>query len=264
MSSRNFFLIFLGSLCLIGSCNKTEDKLEVRDYYAEGTADSNHLEKGLWKFYGLQKHELCQEGFFLNGVRVGLWNYYFPFRDSVIWAQYYSKDSLIRTNIPVYLKTDTDESNFVAFTHKDTSKFLLLKIAIAQNTVFNVADYNLAMLKEVKSNSLKVSSNSYIPVNTTCNRVYHFNKFTGIDKENRNYTLLTINSVLSDSLLIEVTVRCKTDNIHIGEETFFSVMSNLFIKGNRFFDGNIDCEIIRNKVVQNNRSFSFSCNRPKS
>jgi hypothetical protein len=90
----------------------------------------------------------------------------------------------------------------------------------------------------------------------------HFNKFTGIDKENRNYTLLTINSVLSDSLLIEVTVRCKTDNIHLGEETFFSVMSNLFIKGNRFFDGNIDCEIIRNKVVRSNRSFSFSCNRP--
>lgn len=238
--------------------------MEVRDYYAEGTADSIHLEKGIWKFYGLEKHELCQEGNFLNGVRVGSWKYYFPFKDSIVWVQYFNKDSLIRTNIPSYLKTDTDEGNFVAFTHKDTSKLLVLKIAIAQEAVFDVTNYNKAMLQEVKSNSLKVKSSVYVPVNTTCNQVYHFNKFTGIDREKRDYTLLTINSVLNDSFLVEITVRCKTDNIYLGEEIFFSVMSNLFIKGNRFFDGNIDCEIIRNKIVRSNRSFSFSCNRPQS
>ncbi|MBN8668833.1 MAG: hypothetical protein J0M30_15155 [Chitinophagales bacterium] len=238
----------------------TENKLEIRDYYAEGTADSNHLEKGLWKFYGLENHNLCQEGFFLNGVRVGLWKYYFPFKDSIFWVQYYSKDSSIRTNVPVYLSTDTDEGKFVAFAHDDTSKLLLLKIGIAENIDFDLAEYHKAMLQEVKNNSLKVNSNSCALVNTTCDRVYHYNKFTGIDKNSMNYTLLTINSVLSDSLLIEVTVRYRSDNIHLGEETFFSVMSNLFIKGNRFFDENIDCEIIRNKVVRRKRSFLFGCN----
>src|SRR5574343_1247220 len=259
MSNLSIYLILL-CFCLIGSCDKTENKLEIRDYYAEGTADSNHLEKGLWKFYGLEKHNLCQEGYFLNGVRDGLWKYYFPFKDSIDWVQYYSKDSVIRTNIPVYLNTDTDEGKFIGFSHKDTTKFLLLKIAVAENAVYDVAEYNKAIFKEVKINSLKVSSNNYVTVNTTCNQVYHFNKFTGIDKENRNYTLLTINSGLSDSLLVEVTVRCKTDYILFGEETFYSIVNNLFIKGKRFFDGNIDCEIIRNKVVRSSRNFSFSCN----
>lgn len=250
------------SFCLVGSCKNTEDKLEIRDYYAEGIADSNHLEKGKWKFYGLEKHNLCQEGNFLNGVRVGTWKYYFPFNDSIVWVPYYSKDSSIRTNIPTYLITDTDEGNFIAFKDKDTSKLLLLKIAFAKDMNFNVASYNSAILQEVKSNSLEVRSNSYTTVNTTCNQVYHFNKLSGIDKENRNYTLLTINRVSEDSLMIEVTVRYSTDNKYLGEEIFFSVMTNLFIGRSRFFDENIDCEIIRNKVIRSNRSFSFSCNRP--
>lgn len=259
MSKLSFILFFL-SFCIVVSCNKTENKLEIRDYYAEGTADSNHLENGLWKFYGVERNDLCQEGFFLNGIRVGLWKYYFPFKDSIVWVQYYSKDSSIRTNIPIYLSTDTDEGNFVAFTHDDASKLLLLKIGIAENKAFDVVDYHKAILQEVENNSLKVNSNSYALVNTTCNRVYHYSKFTGIDKNSRNYSLLTINSVLRDSLLIEVTVRCKSDNLHLGEEIFFSVMSNLFIKGNRFFDENIDCEIIRDKVIRNKRSFLFGCN----
>lgn len=258
---KNLSLLYVFIFCLFGSCsNESSGKLEIRDYYAEGTADSNHLEKGVWKFYSLEKHKLCQEGGFFNGVRKGMWNYYFPFRDSIFWLPFFSKDSLIKTNIPSFLSVDVEEDSFIAFKDRNTSKLLLLKIGVASDTGFNSNTYNKVMLQEVINNSLKVKTHNYSEINTTCNRKYNFNKFSGIDKENRNYTLFTINSVLNN-LLIEVTVRCNTEYLHIGEETFFSVISNLFIGRSRFFDENIDCEIIRNKIVSSKRTFSFGCNR---
>jgi hypothetical protein len=261
MGNRNFIFKFSLIFCLIWACNKnSKNKLEIRDYYAEGTVDSNHLEKGIWKFYGLENHNLCQEGVFLNGLRVGIWKYYSPFRDSIFWIQYLNKDTLIKTNIPSFLTIDTDESGFVAFKYKDASRLLLLKVAVAQNDNFDVSSYRKIMLQEVSNNSAKVKENSYAQINTTCNRTYHFNKFSGIDKDNKHYILLTINGILN-GFLIELTVRCDTNSVITGEEVFFSVLSNLFIRETRFFDSNIDCEIIRNKVIRNNQTFSFGCNR---
>jgi hypothetical protein len=263
MIIRDFILIIL-SIYLIGSCNYKDTNLEIRDFYAEGSVDSNHLENGMWRFYGLKNHELCQEGNFSNGIRVGFWRYYTPVRDSIYWIQYYSKDSLIETNIPNYMTIDSDEGDFVAFQHKDTSRLLLLKIGIAERSNFEVNEYNDKMLEEVKGNSIIVYERSYSEINTTCSRKYHFNKFTGKDKKNRNYILLTINSFLDKNLLVEVTVRCAKNDIRLGEETFFSVMSNMFIKGERFFDSNISCEILKNKVISSSRNFSLGCNRPKN
>jgi hypothetical protein len=257
---RNFNFLYTIIFCLIGSCLITTDrKLEIRDFYVEGVADSNHLEKGLWKFYDLEKQNLIQEGDFSNGVRIGMWNYYFPISDSIFWSLCYNKDSLIKTNIPSFLFVDFEEENFIAFRHKDSAKLLLLKIAVGNGSNFNSDMYNNIMRKEIIDNSLKVNTSNYSQIQTTCGRFFNFNKFSGIDKENRSYKLLTINSILKN-LLIEVTVRCNSEYYDFGEEVFFSVMSNLFIGGNRFFDGNIDCEIIHNKLVRNKRTFSFGCN----
>jgi hypothetical protein len=258
---KNSFVLLYVIICLVSSCtNGNDSKLEIREYYAEGVIDSNRLEKGAWKFYDSEKHDLCQEGQFVNGVRTGMWNYYSPFKSSLFWSPYYSTDSLFKTNIPDFFAIDTEDSNFIAFKHKDTSKLILLKIGVGFYANFNNDTYNKAMLQEVTENSLQVNDRAFTEIKTTCSKKYNFNKFSGIDKEHRNYTLLTINNI-SNNFLAEIVVRFDTTYRNIGEETFFSVMSNLFIGGNRFFDGNIDCEIIHNKVIKDKRTFSFGCNR---
>ena len=257
-------LIFICTVYLIGSCNDTiENKLEFRDYYAEGTADTNHLEKGVWKFFGLENHELCQLGSFTLGLRDGMWQYYFPIRDSIYWIPFNNNKLALRTNIPNFLILDFEDKGFISFKHQDTAKFLLLKIAYAKNVNFNPEDYNKLIRGEVIINSIQVKSDEYSLINTTCNKSYHFNRFKGVDTLHRPYELLTINTII-DSNLVEVTLRTEINNLNVGENVFYSVVTNLFIANSRFFDTNIDCEILLNKVVKRKRSFSFGCNKTRS
>lgn len=258
-----YSILFLFSTVLtLCSCKGRHLKeLEFKKYSADGIADSNHLEKGNWKFYTVDNHTLCQDGEFTQGLRKGYWNYYFPKKDSIFWVPYVSNKSLIRTNIPVFLSPYYEDDGFIAFKQKDTAKLLLLKIGFAKSINFNPENYNILVKKEVESNSVKVNSNQYGIVKTTCNSLYYFNKFEGIDLKQKSYVLYTINTIL-DSDLVEITLRTSSDGLDIGETIFYSVVSNLFVKNRRFLDPYIDCNIIGNRVTKTNWSLSFGCNRP--
>jgi hypothetical protein len=263
MKISNLIFILFILVYLIGSCrDASEGVLEFKDYYAEGTADTNHLEKGVWKFFNLDNHDLCEIGNFTFGLRDGLWQYYIPVRDSIFWSPFNNVNSTVRTNLPIFLISDYEDSNFVSFKHQDTSILLLLKIAYAKNVNFNPDNYNELIRREVAANSIKVNSEKYSLIKTTCNTTYNINRFNGVDTLHRNYELLTINGII-DSKLVEVTLRVGVQNIELGEIIFHSVVSNLFIDNSRFFDSNIDCEILRNKIVKRKKSISFGCNNPQ-
>lgn len=224
-------LVFLLVLIIFSSCkNKSGDAL-YGEIKSDGKYNAEGLEIGQWKYSDING-KIVEEGFFDNGIRLGMWRYYLPFSDSILWTRYANGNNLIRTNIPNFLKVVETDSNIVVFKNKDS--LALFNLVIGDGYTDNFDNYRSTIFEDLKKHHVIIKDSLSQSIETEERKKYLYNFFFGSDSIGKDFYVFNIAGKGNKDKLIEVSLRCEPGYSDIGRKVFFSVIPNLFIDSFRF------------------------------
>ncbi len=194
----------------------------------------NSLEEGLWKVYD-SNQKLSETGKYENGIRIGIWQYGATNpKQTINWLKYENDKIGIKTNIPTGLEIIEDTSNFIKFSNKDSSNLFYLAFIIHSlaEEYIKPSEYYKVGESEIQEQGLKYQENrTRLDLR---NDTLYFNSYH-IEDGKKGLSVLNIYKKVNDHLL-EVVCRYNDPSELEAKRVFFSVISNLFFKKNRFMN----------------------------
>lgn len=210
-----------------------DDRRDNERVRSEGEFNSVGTETGKWKYYSTS-NELLEEGDFENGIRVGLWRYYFPRQDSILWMKYNDSGIRISTNVPDFLNLHESSDRLISFKNKDTSK--VFNLVIGKNYSNSFSTYKSLIYDELRMRNVFLIDSACHNIETANGSVYMYNFINGRDIKGGEFYIFNIIGLSKEKNLIEVSLRCDEEYENKGRKVFFSVLPNLFIDSTRFIN----------------------------
>jgi len=176
-----------------------------------------------------------EAGYFKEGIRTGIWRYYFPAEDSIEWMPFINSTHSIVTNIPDFLQVAENYDSLAFFIHRDTSKLFKVIISKGPNTFGSLQQYHDSVIAEFNRKKVQYIDSSSQSLATSQADTYIYHQIHGIYNAQPFYTF-NVGSIKSGNTFIEVTVRTSADNESQGRKVFFSIIQNIFIDAQRFMN----------------------------
>lgn len=217
------------------SCTNRDDPSIEGSFISKGKYDDKGYEIGWWKFFYNPDNHLMEEGNFVNGVRIGKWNYYAQFRDSIIWNPYTDVSGDIRTNIPEFLTLIEETENLIKFRNSDSNHLFNLVIGKEYTTdTTSLELYKKMIYDDLSNRAVKISDSTTNYIETSHGNKYLFSFVSGVTEQTQeNFLLFNIAGKINGRL-IEVSLRCERQYDNKARKVFFSVIPNLFVDSLRF------------------------------
>jgi hypothetical protein len=116
----------------------------------------NGLEVGLWVYRG-NDGSIVEEGHFDEDVRVDMWRYNLPVKDSIFWNKFSNTSSSIITNIPSFLAVKDSYDSLVYFEYTGTSKIFRLVIGSEKCVdLFTLDQYEKQLYADLSNRKFKI------------------------------------------------------------------------------------------------------------
>jgi hypothetical protein len=238
-------ILFLFILIILVSCNR--DKIESvfnKTYYINGNLDQNNIETGKWEFIDKETRKVSQSGFYKNGVRSGKW-FHKELKDSLLWREIFLFDTLMRTNLPDFLKKSFSEEKFDSYDMIDTSKLLRAKFGFENNVLFDVNDYKKIIYEEVRNKGSLLLDTLNLTYSTTCGTKINYYYLKTQNKKNKIVYFYVLNGFV-DELLYEISIQSDEENHFPGKILVDTISKHLFIGNERIIDDYYDCQLLLN------------------
>jgi len=212
-------------------------------YLSIGKYDSLDRETGYWKETDSLGKVIIQ-GEYKSGVRVGVWRYSLPTKDSFIWNEYVNYSKSIRTNIPEFLKIVEEGDSLVIFESKFGERQMQLLIGNGYlNKAINLLQYRDSVSQSFIADSFTVLESKSELFETKSGLQYIYN-YVVAKRDTLKLITFNIAGITKQKKLVEVTLRCDERYVVRGSKIFFSVFPNLFIESDRFSDSRDDFKFV--------------------
>jgi len=225
----HFILVVLTVSSCLDNPKKSSTETCSTGQYANGR------EVGLW-IYKTDNGSVIEEGNFDQGVRVGMWKYYFPRKDSIVWIKFSNISGSILTNIPELFILKDNYDSLVYFEYSDSSKIFNLVIGSDKSlTIFNLEQYENQLYKDLKNVQFQVLKATSQKIKTESGRQYIYHRIFGRRKDSKDLVIYNI-AEINNNKFFEISVRAEPEFDEKAKTIFFSIIPNLFMDSSRFIN----------------------------
>jgi hypothetical protein len=229
----NYVTLLLTLTIFFSSCAGQNTK-EANDFRSEGKYNAQGKEYGLWRLLDAD-NKLMEMGYFKDGIRTGIWKYYFPTKDSIDWMPFYNNNHSIVTNIPSFLEVRENYDSLAFFMHRDSSQLFKMTISKVPSTFSSLQKYHDSVIAEFARKKVHYIDSSSQRFATSQGNTYIYHQVHGIYNDQPFYAF-NVGGIKGGNSFIEVTLRTSADNESQGRKVFFSIIQNLYIDAQRFMN----------------------------
>jgi hypothetical protein len=240
MNNRLLYYFFLFSILFAKckpkniDCSNKIFHFYDEKYEAKGCL-YNGIENGEWSITD-GKSQILEKGIYDSGIRIGKWFYPQNKSDSIVeWKKFFSARTRLLFNIPILLQKVEEDSNSIKFSNNDSSGLFNLVVATNGLKASNrdIEEYYKQGQEEIEANGWHFTVNR--STIKTSKKNYYLNDYTIITPSG-SFKLLNIYTEMSEKGFSEISCRYNENVSASARIIFFSLITNLFYKEERFMN----------------------------